>query len=298
MAKVLVDESSLTNIANALRTQARDTVLITHDDIMAPVTKISKTSNVIDKDNYTKGYGNSISRYEVVTIPGASTIKVELTYQTESANYDYIQIMSGKVSSASGSKYGGTTLTTKEITFTNTDTITIFFKSDSSNDSYFGYYAVVTGLDADGNQIVAPETNTFKPSEMAQGILALPVPGVYAKVTFVKVTATNTGTTNGMTKTFNIGDYLAQSVNNSAIVLYENYNGQYLLMKQIIDGKASNNLYRYTVGDMFSATSFAQGDATYENGILSVLTTSDKYSGDYITLIYINNTSTASLSEE
>lgn len=298
MAKVLVDELSLVDIANALRTQARDTVLITHYDTLVPVTKISKTSNVVDKNNYTKGYGNNISKYDVVTIPGATTINVELTYQTESTNYDYVQIMSGKVSSASGTKYGGTTLTTKTLTFTNTDTITIYFKSDSSTDGYFGYYAQVTGLDADGNQIVAPETNTFKPSEMAQGILALPVPGVDAKVTFAKITATNTGTTTGVVKTFDIGDYLAQSVNNSAVVLYENYNGQYLLMKLIVNGKVTNNLYRYSAGSMFSPTSFTQADATYADGIFKVSTASDKYSGDYITLIYVNNTSTTSLSEE
>lgn len=174
MAKVLVEEQNLIDIADALRDRAAGSVLIAHEDTVVPVVKTSSTPNVVNKDVYTSDYGTNWEKYDVITIPGASSIEVELTYQTESNSYDYVQIMTGEVSSASGTKYGGTTKTTKTLTFSDTDTITIYFKSDISQSTYFGYYAVVTGYDADSNQVTASETNTFKPGDMAECILKLP----------------------------------------------------------------------------------------------------------------------------
>ena len=180
--QVLVNESSLTNIANALRNKIGDvhteyeTQTVSH-----PLTKISKTSNAISHTERSGGHGNNKTVYDEITIPGASSINVTISYQTEGAQYDYVQVCQGTKSQFDSdvTKYGGTTLTKIDLTFPG-DSVTFYFKSDSSNDSYLGYYAEITGVDENNETILFTEEievpievpNTFKPSEMADAIIA------------------------------------------------------------------------------------------------------------------------------
>ena len=179
MANVLVDEDALISIAEGLR-RARGATKIIYvpTEIPVPLTKYSGTPNATGFDEYSGGYGNSKSYLDTVTIPGAAKLQVKVQYQTESTQYDYLYIVKGTVTSipSSGTKYGGNTKTTKELEFDG-DTITFCFKSDSSNDSYLGYYAEIGGLDANGNVIGTGETtivdvptevpNTFRVCDMA-----------------------------------------------------------------------------------------------------------------------------------
>ena len=118
---------------------------------MQLIRKTSKTDNVNeDGSDYSGGYGNNVSKTEVVTIPGATELKVTITYQTESTSWDWVCMWEGahpeytakdNYSSSKVGKLGGSK-TTKEYTVTG-DTVTFGFRSDGSGDNYFGYYAVV-----------------------------------------------------------------------------------------------------------------------------------------------------------
>lgn len=173
MRNVTLDEQHLVDIAYAIRDKSG----IPQG---TPVMEISKTPNVTDKDtaDTSGGYGNGRKLFDTATIPGASTILVELTIHTESTTYDFLQILPGIVTTEAGfsgaTKYGGTKKTTQVLTFENTDTVSFYFKSDSSNCSFFGYYAEVTGLDADGRLITdgVPST-TFRPCDMAAAIAGI-----------------------------------------------------------------------------------------------------------------------------
>lgn len=149
-----ISETTLTALGDAVRKHAGATKLVQTGIEEQEIVKISKTSNALSFTEHSGGYGNYQALYDVVSIPGASKIVVDIAYQTEGTSYDYVQIAVGSVSSApSTTKYGGKTLTRKELIFENTDTITFYFKTDSSTDAYFGYYAECRGYDEEGNII-------------------------------------------------------------------------------------------------------------------------------------------------
>lgn len=154
-----ISETTLTALANAVRKNVGETKTI-QTGFGEPEVKISKTPNATSFTEHSGGYGNNKAVYDVVSFPGASKIVVDIAYQTESTNYDYVQIAVGSVSSPPSTstypKYGGTTLTRKELIFENTNTITFYFKSDSSTDAYLGYYAECRAYDEEGNILKPP----------------------------------------------------------------------------------------------------------------------------------------------
>ena len=127
---------------------------VTYQNEKQLIRKISKTDNVNeDGSGYSDGYGNNVNKTEVVTIPGATKLKVTITYQTESTNWDWVCMWEGaypeytaedNYSSSKTGELGGETKTAKEYTVTG-DTVTFGFRSDGSGSDYFGYYAVVEG---------------------------------------------------------------------------------------------------------------------------------------------------------
>ena len=137
-----------------------------------PVEKYSHTSNIDDAGNANgRTYSNNLSTNDVVTIPGASKLHVKLYYSTESTSYDWACVWAGshpdytaygnysssKLGSSSG-KIGGGEKTSMPATpiegDIDGDTVTFGFRSDGGA-GYYGYYAVVTGYDADGNAVKA-----------------------------------------------------------------------------------------------------------------------------------------------
>ena len=117
------------------------------------VAKIAKTDNVGEDGAQTSGsYGNNVTKNHVITIPGAESLKVTITYQTESTRYDWVCLYEGpditptqgNYSQSKSGKLGGTTKTTEEFTIQG-DTVQIFFRSDNSGSDYYGFYAVVEG---------------------------------------------------------------------------------------------------------------------------------------------------------
>ena len=181
MANVLVNENSLTAIGEVLRSKLGETKIETQvQTVHLPI--ISKTPNAIDFSNHNGGYDNDVKLYDVVHIPGATTIKVKFAYQTEGDTWDYLQIAEGEYDESNfptnTTKYGGNSLiTVDEMTYSG-DTLTFFFNSDGGGSNYLGYYAECRGYDASGNEVnpmgeaeVEVEVlNTYKPAEMAPAI--------------------------------------------------------------------------------------------------------------------------------
>lgn len=99
-------------------------------------------------------YGNNVAWTKVLSIPGASSLKVFYHCQTESTNYDWGCIWQGNYpsytannnygSSVTG-KLGGSTAVNSSITITGS-VCTVAFKSDTSSDSFDGLY--VLAMDA------------------------------------------------------------------------------------------------------------------------------------------------------
>ena len=138
-----------------------------------PVEKYSHTSNIDDAGNANgRTYSNNLSTNDVVTFPGASRLHVKLYCSTESTSYDWACVWAGShpdytaegnySSSRLGTKSGkigdgqrrsmsGITPIEGDI---DGDTVTFGFRSDGSG-QYYGYYAVVTGDDADGKTIMS-----------------------------------------------------------------------------------------------------------------------------------------------
>lgn len=116
--------------------------------------KYSHTSNVDDNGTQISStYGDNQSKTEVITIPGAKSLKITITYQTESTSYDWVCIWAGNYPSYTASNNYGSSISGKlggskrTLTYTvDGDTATIGFRSDGSACSYYGYYAVVEGM--------------------------------------------------------------------------------------------------------------------------------------------------------
>ena len=113
-------------------------------------TKIAKTSNISDDGTQSGGYGDNVSDTQTVTIPGASSLKVTVTYQTESTSYDWLAIYDGSVTPSRSNyedsitgKLGGTTKVEDQVFIIPGDTAQFYFRSDSSGSDYYGYYATV-----------------------------------------------------------------------------------------------------------------------------------------------------------
>ena len=115
------------------------------------VTKYAHTDNVDDAGVQNGGYGDNQSYSRVVTIPGAPSLTVDLTYQTESKGYDWVCAYAGvnagdvNCSASLTGKLGGRGRTTKTFAVDG-DSVTFWFKSDGSSSNYYGYYAVVKGF--------------------------------------------------------------------------------------------------------------------------------------------------------
>ncbi|MBQ6220768.1 MAG: BspA family leucine-rich repeat surface protein, partial [Methanosphaera sp.] len=114
-------------------------------------TEYSHTSNISNDGVQNGSYVNNLATKEVVTIPGASSVHVKLTYGTE-ASYDYVYVFKGQYSGNVSKNmsagqlytYNGSNNTTTTVEFdVEGDTVTFAFYSDSSS-TYYGYYAVVS----------------------------------------------------------------------------------------------------------------------------------------------------------
>ena len=137
---------------------SKTTELITYQIEGSTETKIAKTSNISDDGIQDGGYGDNVENIQTVSFPGASSLKVTVTYQTESTSYDWLAIYDGSVTptrtnyadSITG-KLGGSTKVNNAVFTIPGDTAQFYFRSDSSGSNYYGYYAQVQ---AEGESLV------------------------------------------------------------------------------------------------------------------------------------------------
>lgn len=175
-----IEDTTMTALADAVRGIVGKTRVEESGSIYLGDYKVSKTPNALSFTTRDGGYGNNKSIYDVITIPGAKKIVIDIAYQNEAGTYDYVQVESGNRTSMSSSatKYANKTLTRTTKTFNDTDTITFYFKSDNSNDDYLGYYAECRGYDENDNIIEIWETeyeevpNTMTVNEMIEKLEA------------------------------------------------------------------------------------------------------------------------------
>ena len=110
------------------------------------ITEINKITQVTIESEHNP-YANNINNivYYENTFSGASSITVELTYQTESTSSDWIYLYddANATTPVGNKKYGGKTQTTETITI-NSDYIKVVFKTDSSVNDYYGFKAIIT----------------------------------------------------------------------------------------------------------------------------------------------------------
>lgn len=140
-------------------------------DKVVPDVRYAHTPNVDDQGNQLINYDGNLNTNDVITIPGASKLKVQITYGGEASSYDWLCMWQGVHPDFKASKNSNTSLIGKigggyHLNASNTkqydvdgNSVTFSFRSDSSGfgDGY-GYYATVTGYDGNGNVV----TKTIK----------------------------------------------------------------------------------------------------------------------------------------
>lgn len=127
-------------------------------DAQASVKRVSHTKNLDDEGNFVNtSYSNYGSFTQVITVPGAQELSVDITYQTyNSIYYSYMCIWEGShpeytasnnYSTSLSGKLGSDSKTTKQFKIAG-DSVTIAFRSYSSSydDYYYGYFANITSV--------------------------------------------------------------------------------------------------------------------------------------------------------
>ena len=155
------------------------TNVVSYSKALGTITKYSHTSNVDDTGVQNGNYANNLDMNDVVTIPGASTLTVDIYYNGESVSYDWLSVWAGNYPNYTASsnitstgyvttdmgapnnnnKFGGdqsesyivngnSLMFMGHCTLTIPgDSVTFGFKSDHSGTGMgYGYYAIVSGI--------------------------------------------------------------------------------------------------------------------------------------------------------
>lgn len=222
MANVIVEEQSLIDIGEALRSKLGNKKIAGDSDSpveivsQPPMAKDYNPIEMIYHPSYLEPYyaGNNYyvleenPFYEVVKIPGASKIEVQLWVNLFDAGVgttECIQVVAGdarnNLPTDSAVKYEGKHLLGDiNLTFENTDTITFFMTTNYDGDAfsgrnefYFGYYAKIKAYDENGKEILYTE-NTFLPSEMAEAIESIEGGEIVIDAVLEEIEITSNGT--------------------------------------------------------------------------------------------------------
>lgn len=184
--------------------------------------KYSHTPNISDDGVQSGNYANNSKLNDVITIPGATKLHVELTYGGESADYDWVCMWKGNhpdytaynystaVSINGTKKFGGGNGTTVECDIAG-DTVTFGFRSDNSGcGNGYGYYAVVTGdvtsefsITNEEENVTEPEYGSLKLSKVVAGEGADPLQNFLFEI---NLTSTDTALSDKLNGNITFGD--------------------------------------------------------------------------------------------
>lgn len=141
------------------------------------VIKYSHTDNIDDEGNATGTYGSNLSTNDVVTIPGATKLTIDVWHATGSKLHDWLAIYPRGVipssinyskATISNGKLGGNFATEKDSathdTFEVNDNFAQFYFKSNRTSEYYGYYAVVKG-DCQVNKIISGSNETSTPND-------------------------------------------------------------------------------------------------------------------------------------
>jgi hypothetical protein len=117
-----------------------------HDVVITDVEKIHQVTIESEHNPYLNGL-DWVSYYDN-TFEGATSITVELTYQTQGASYNcsdlvYLYDTLGSTTPYNNKKYCGSTLKTETLTI-NSNYLKIVFRTDDSGNNFYGFKAVIT----------------------------------------------------------------------------------------------------------------------------------------------------------
>ena len=178
--------------------------------------KYSHTPNISDDGNPSGNYANNLNLNDVITIPGATKLHIELTYGGESPNWDWVCMWEGAhpdytayndwKSSVTGRLGGPKDTKTYDI---EGDTVTFGFHSDNNNNGY-GYYAVVTGnvtsdfsITNEEETATEPEYGSLKLSKVVAGEGADPSQNFLFEI---NLTSTDTALSDKLKGSITFGD--------------------------------------------------------------------------------------------
>ena len=153
------------------------TNIINYTDIN--VTKYSHTPNIADDGTVSGTYPSNLDTNDVITIPGATTITIEVWFSTQGTSYDWLAIYPAGVTpttsnysqaTISNGKLGGGSYTSRPTTSSYHRTYTVegntaqFYFHSNGSSNYYGYYAVITADYEKDNDYIEPtiENNSFE----------------------------------------------------------------------------------------------------------------------------------------
>ena len=90
MAQYAIEDTTMTALADSVRRVVGETRKEEISSTYIGNYVVSKTDNALSFTERSGGYATSLSTYDVITIPGAVKIVVDVAYQTEGSSYDYL----------------------------------------------------------------------------------------------------------------------------------------------------------------------------------------------------------------
>ena len=205
MAKYSIQDTSLIAIGDAIRNKSGEHTRIETETYMKtiPETIISKSPSAINAYEHS-GYYPVGTVIDVIRFPGASSIYIDCAVEVyNKEGKEYAQVAAGEYDDTNfpvdeaEKIYCTRTDTssfywaTKQMTFENTDVVTLRFVGSYQVVPLVGYYAECRAFDADGNpmgeyQVEAEREvevkNTLTPAQMATEIEELPTLNISAEI--------------------------------------------------------------------------------------------------------------------
>ena len=131
-------------------------------------TKNIHSDNVTDSKVKISAYDDNLEETKTIKIIGASTITVNVDFETNDVEKDYICIfasdeeITSDCSASSSGKLGGTTDAQSFVI--DGDTISVYFKTDGEKNDYFGYYVEAVGSIPYRKKVVNDQTYSSLPT--------------------------------------------------------------------------------------------------------------------------------------